>query len=86
MPRPRLKRLFRLTTDPDPIQQRWTVRIWTNFKGNIHATEYRFWADAKTLDEAFELLHANGFACVRKTQGRVVPNGRFELRLSTGEL
>jgi hypothetical protein len=74
-------------SEPDPVQQRWVVRIWTNFRGNIHAAEYIFWSEVKHVDEAFELLYACGFACVRKNYlGQIVPNGKFEVRLSTGEL
>ena len=92
MPRAkRVRQIFMDATEPDFVQtetmRRWTVRVWVMSKGNIHASEYLFWSEAKHQGEAYELLYANGFCCVRKNHlGLIVPAANLNVRVSTGEL
>lgn len=69
------------------------LRTWLLSVARVHkvtkelnCVRFRFVSDAATVNEAFEAIHHAGFACVNKTDDRVIPAGGLSVRLSMGEL
>ena len=54
--------------------------------GILNQASYKFWSEARTVQEAFEAIYAAGFVCVTRNLGTVVAAGSMTVRLSMGDL
>jgi len=73
-----------------PVLKPWLLSVMYLPKsrpGILNQASYKFWSEARTIQEAFEAIYAAGFACVtRNPDGTVVAAGSMSVRLSMGDL
>lgn len=78
---------MRLNKDARPTRT-WLLSVasFSKVTKELHVVRHKFLSDAVTIDEAFRAIYDEGFACVQKIDGRIIPFGGLQVRLSTGEL
>ena len=73
-----------------PVLKPWLLSVMYLPKsrpGILNQASYKFWSEARTVQEAFEAIYAAGFVCVtRNPDGTVVAAGSMSVRLSMGDL